>query len=150
MPSVGTFRAQPLTRTFVVTQAPDAEGGETGAAYFTQANIDSWIADNTDSMTKVSDSLLIVTGSFYGTVHNLGSNGYFNVRRSLLDLGKEIIIGNTINSRLLVLRKVKDIENPDYTGVGGTIAYVVVESNYRSSNASPPDNSRFNVSVARC
>jgi hypothetical protein len=148
MPSIGTFRAQPPTRTFAVTQAPGAEGGETGASYFTQATVDSWAAGN-DNITKVSDGLYIIAGNFGNAISGLNDDGSFDIRRSLLDLGKEIIIGNAAQSRLIVLRKVQNIRFIDETG-GGEVGYVVVENNYRSANWPTPDSSEFNVAVARC
>jgi hypothetical protein len=149
MPSIGSFKAQPLTRTFAVTQAPGAEGGETGAAYFTQARVDAWAAANADDVTKVSEGLYIITGSFGSTIDALNPNGSFDIRRSLLDLGKEVIIGNAAQSRLIVLRKVQNIRFIDETG-GGQVGYVVIENNYRSANWPTPDDSDFNVAVARC
>lgn len=146
MPSVGSYKAQPVTRNFVVTQ--DTENDEYGARYFSESNINNWYANNTNDVTKVSEGLYVVTGDFYSTLHDLSSSGTFEAKRSLFDMGKEIVIGNPINSRLLVLRKVKDIQNPAFT-VGGGVGYIVVESNYRSSNAQPPSYSNFNVNVAR-
>jgi hypothetical protein len=146
MPSIGTFRAQPLTRTFAVTRRETGDD-EPGAAYFTQAAIDSWATDN-DSVTKVSAGLYIVSGNFGNTINNLTSADSFEIRRSLLDLGKEVIIGNAAQSRLIVLRKVQNIRFIDETG-GGEVAYVVVENNYRSANWPTPDDSKFNVAVAR-
>jgi hypothetical protein len=150
MPSVGTAIAQNVTRTFTVTQAPGAGEGsaETGAHYFLQSTIDAWYADNASDMTKVSRDFYIITGSFASTIGNLDDDGTFDIRRSLIDMGKEIVIGNPIQSRLLVLRKVKESDSPANGGDGMT-AYVVVESNYRSANWPTPDNSKFNVAVAR-
>ena len=147
MPSVGTFRAQPVTRTFIVTQ--DQDNGEYGAHYFTQANVDSWFENNSEDMTKVSEGLYIVTGNFANTISNLNDSGSFDIRRSLIDLGKEIVIGNEEESRLIVLRKVRYAGPPANGGDGGAAAYIVVESNYRSANYPTPTSSKFNVNVAR-
>lgn len=147
MPSIGTFRAQPVTRTFIVTQ--DQANDEYGARYFTQANIDSWFENNTDEMTKVSEGMYIVTGNFANTISNLNDTGSFDIRRSLIDLGKEIIIGNEEESRLIVLRKVRYAGPPANGGDGGAAAYIVVESNYRSATWPTPSSSKFNVNVAR-
>ena len=146
MPSIGTFRAQPVTRTFIVTQ--DQTNDEYGAHYFTQANVDSWFENNTEYITKVSEGLYIVTGNFASTISNLNDTDSFDIRRSLIDMGKEIVIGNEIESRLIVLRKVRSSAPP--AGVGdGITAYIVVESNYRSANWNTPSGSKFNVNVAR-
>lgn len=147
MPSIGTFRAQPVTRTFIVTQ--DQDNGEYGAHYFTQANVDSWFENNSEDMTKVSEGLYIVTGNFANTISNLNDSGSFDIRRSLIDLGKEIVIGNEEESRLIVLRKVRYAGPPANGGDGGAAAYIVVESNYRSANWPTPTSSKFNVNVAR-
>jgi len=147
MSSVLSFLAQPVTRSFVVTQ--DTNESEYGAYYFSEATINAWAESNAEDLTKVSKGLYIITGNFYSTLHNLSSDGSFEAKRSLLDMGSQIIIGNTIESRLVVLRKVKNIQNPEFTGIGGEVGYIVVESNYRSSSAPPPAYSRFNVNVAR-
>jgi hypothetical protein len=147
MPSIGTFRAQPVTRTFIVTQ--DQDNDEYGARYFTQANIDSWYEDNTDEMTKVSEGMYIVTGNFANIISDLNNSGSFDIRRSLIDLGKEIVIGNEEESRLIVLRKVRYAGPPADGGDGGLAAYIVVESNYRSATWPTPSSSKFNVNVAR-
>ncbi len=135
-----------MTRTFTVTQ--DEDDGESGAFYFTKANIDSWYEDNTDDITKVSEGLYIVTGTFPQIMDNLNSSGSFIYKRSLIDLGKEIVIGNEVESRLIVLRKVRYAAAPA-NGGDGYAAYIVVESNYRSDTRPTPSNSKFNVNVAR-
>lgn len=63
-------------------------------------------------------------------------------------MGKEIVIGNLAQSRLLVLRKVQEAYPPANGGYGIT-AYVVVENNYRSANWPTPSDSTLNVNVAR-
>jgi hypothetical protein len=142
MPSIGTFKAQPLTRTFTVTQ------DISGVKYFTEDDINTWYADNSDDITKVSKGLYIVTGTFASTIDNLDDAGSFDRRRSLLDMGSEIVIGNAVNSRLIVLRKVQEAA-PPADGGDGVTGYVIVESNYRSGTWPTPLNSKFNVGVAR-
>lgn len=148
MSSVSAAFKQPLTRSFVVTQAADNGEGETGAYYFTQATVNEWIADNSSNLTQVTPSLVIITGNFANTIDNLSDDGVFTIRRSLRDLGEQIVIGNPAESRLLVLRLVQATQSPAFT-VGGEVGYIVVESNYRSANWPTPDSSRFNVNVAR-
>ena len=147
MPSIGTYKAQVPTRTFIVTQ--DVSEGEYGAYRFSESAINTWYANNSDNITKVSESLYIVTGTFSSIVDNLNAeNTQFERRRSLRDMGKEIVIGNTVDSRLIVLRKVQEAIPPADGGDGAT-AFIVVESNYRSANWPTPQNSKFNVNVAR-
>jgi hypothetical protein len=147
MPSVGIFKAQPVTRTFIVTQ--DAGNNEYGAYYFTESDIDSWYSANSDNVTKVTSGLYIVnSGNFANTVQDLSNTGVFERKRSLIDMGKEVVIGNVVNSRLLVLRKVQEAI-PPADGGDGIVGYVVVESNYRSANWPTPSNSELNVNVAR-
>jgi len=147
MSSVLSFLAQPVTRSFVVTQ--DVRGSdESGAYYFSEATINAWAESNAEDLTKVSKGLYIITGDFSSTLGSLNPDGSFDIKRSLLDMGAQIIIGNAAESRLLVLRKVKDMQNPAFT-IGGGVGYIVVESNYRSTNFPTPASSSFNVNVAR-
>lgn len=146
MPSIGTFKAQPVTRTFIVTQ--DAQNNEYGAHFFSQATIDSWYDSNSANITKVTDGLYIITGTFASVISNLTPDDSFDRKRSLLDMGKEIIIGNPINSRIIVLRKVQEAA-PPADGGDGHVGYVVVESNYRSATWITPSDSYYSVNVAR-
>ncbi len=143
MPSVGTYKAQPVTRTFVCTQE---SGDHWGTYYFTQSAVDAWIANNSSDINKIGEGLLIVTGDFSDIMSNLSSSGRFTARKSLIDFGKEIVIGNTVNSRLLVLRRV---QTWDYASVGGDgrEAYVVVENN--TEDLASGDAGRWTVRVAR-
>jgi hypothetical protein len=142
MPSVGTYKAQPVTRTFVVTQGPDAN---TGVYYFNKTAIDSWASDNTD-VTKVSDGLYIVKNSadFRDTIYDIDVTGTYEGRKSLVDFGKEVIIGNEVNSRLIVLRRVQFWGNASIGG-DGSEGYVCVENNVSDTG----DYGRFTVRVAR-
>jgi hypothetical protein len=142
MPSIGTFLAQPVTRTFVITQGPDS----TGVYYFSKAAIDTWYDNNSENVTKVSEGLYIVRGAFGSVVGNLNYTGTFDGRKTLIDFGKEVIIGNDINSRLLVLRRVQFWEDASKGG-DGFEGYVVVENN--TDDLAPSDWGRFTVRVAR-
>jgi hypothetical protein len=142
MPSVGTYKAQPVTRTFTVTQGPDS----TGVYYFTQSTIDSWYSSNSSDLSKVSDGLYIVTGNFYNTMNNLNSTGTYDGRKTLIDFGKEIVFGNSVNSRLIVLRRVQFFGAASIGG-DGSEGYVVVENN--TTDLAPSDWGRFTVRVAR-
>ncbi len=148
MPSVGTYKAQPVTRTFVVTQ--DESNDEYGAYYFYQTDVDDWYTSNSSKLTKVGNGLYVVKNSenFSTVVRSLDNSGSFERKRSLIDMGKEIVIGNETNSRLVVLRKVQEAY-PPADGGDGITAYIVVESNYRSANGATPSNSIMNVNVAR-
>ena len=143
MSSLLRFTAQNLTLSFVVTQ--DSNNNETGAYYFTQANVDSWYVSNESAVTKVTDTLYIIPGTTAGTTFDEvilgdgpgeelgGPGGMPSIphRKTLKDMGKEIIFGNTINPRLLVLRRIQKYIN---STEGGTLdpndtVYVVVENN---------------------
>ena len=148
--------AQPLTRSFVVIQSAD----ENGAYFFDEADIDNWYTANKNLIQKIG-SLYIIPGKTSGTTFYdvlRGENGAselevnlnrINQRRTLVDLGKEVIIGNSVDSRLLVLRRVQrpilsqegNATDPDYTG------YVVVENNTEDLGADTWG--RFTVRVAR-
>ncbi len=147
MPSVGSFKAQPVTKTFAVTQG----GGSTGVYIFTNQNINTWYNENSSDVTKVSDSFYIVTGNFYDVVGNrdlngLQDSGEYDGRKSLIDFGKEVIIGNTVNSRLLVLRRVQVWDSASVGGDGREF-YVVSENH--TTDLAPNDWGRLTVRVAR-
>ena len=134
------FSQNPL-RSFVVTQ--DSSNNENGAYFFAESDVDTWYAANKSKITKLGKTLYVILGSTAGStfadVVN-GDNGatkllhsltIINDRKTIKDLGKEIIIGNNIVTRLFVLRRVQRYIasadggslNPDDTG------YVVVENN---------------------
>jgi hypothetical protein len=144
MPSVGTFRAQPVTRAFVITQGPESNG----VYYFSKSAIDTWYDNNFENVTKVSEGLYIVANAatFGSVVGNLNLTGTYDGRKTLIDFGKEVIIGNEINSRLLVLRRVQFWEDASKGG-DGFEGYVVVENN--TNELAPNDWGRFTVRVAR-
>lgn len=147
MPSIGTYKAQPVTRTFAITQGPD----QTGVYYFTPSDVESWYTANSSNVTKVSEGLYIVTSSDFQNVVYNGSNplensGTYSNRKSLLDFGKEIIIGNTVNSRLLVLRRVQIWDDASVGGDGREF-YIVTENN--TYDLAPGGYGRFTVRVAR-
>lgn len=157
MTSVRTAFSQNLTRSFVVTQ--DANNGEQGAYFYSDSDVDTWYAANEGKIVK-SGSIYIIPGTASGyTFYDVltGNNGATQLqhslstldqRKTLRDMGKDIIIGNSIESRLFVLRRVqKYIPNasggatdPDYTG------YVVVENNAEDLFG---DTGRYTVRVAR-
>lgn len=143
MPSVGTFKAQPTTRCFVITQGPDS----TGVYYFLASTIESWYASNSGDVTKLGAGLYIVPGTnFYSVMNNLNNDGSEDGRKTLIDMGKEIIFGNSVNSRLIVLRKIQFF-GPVATGGDGYEAYVCVENN--TTELAPSDWGRYTVRVAR-
>lgn len=153
MPSVGTVFSQPRTKSYAVTQANQ------GAYFYSQADIDNWYNANKSKITKLG-SLYIIPGTTSGSTFIdvlLGNNGAteldhtlndINERKAITDMGKEVIVGNKVNSRLLVLRRVQQYFNaadggasdPDYTG------YVVVENNADDLQG---NTGRFTVRVAR-
>ena len=145
MPSIGTFKAQPVTQSYVVTQ--DSNNDEPGPHYFSQESVDSWKASNASDMTDLGGVIIIPSADFSNIVNDLdGNNDYFNNRKTLMDMGKEIVIGNEINSRIIVLRKLMGETGPAQGALGGAVGYVCVENN----GTAPYNNSgRFTVRVAR-
>ena len=143
MSSVQSAFSQPKTRTFTVTQ--DENNGERGPYVFNQQNVDNWLANNSSDLTTVG-SVVTITGNFANIMDNLSSNGRFENRKSLLDLGKEIIIGVPQESRMIVLRKVRAEGPAANAGDNGNVAYIVTE-NY--SDDTPTNAGRFTVRVAR-
>jgi hypothetical protein len=147
MPSIGSFKAQPLTKTFAITQGPN----QVGVYYFTPQGFNTWYSANTDNITKISDSFFIVTGNFYDIVYDndndnrLRNSGTYDGRKSLVDFGKEIVIGNPVNSRLLVFRRVQVWADSSIGGDGREF-YVLTENNTEDAGS---EYGRFTVRVAR-
>jgi hypothetical protein len=144
MPSVGTFRAQPVTRTFTMTQ--NENEGDNGAYYFRDSTVAAWLANNASNLTAVGNLITIPEANLTNVIDNLNSNGRFSNRKSLLDMGKEIVIGNEINSRMIVLRRVQGQNEGDEGGLGGVTAYICVENNNTDTSS---NRGRFTVRVAR-
>ena len=144
MSSVQSAFSQPKTRTLVVTQNENVDNN--GAYFFSQAAIDSWLSDESSNLSVVG-SVVVVTGDFDNTLNNLNNTGIFQERKSLLDLGKEYIIGNTAESRLIVLRKVRARGAAANAGDDAQLGYVCTE-NYTTDMA-PNNWGRFTVRTAR-
>jgi len=158
MASTQRFFSQPITRNFITTVNTN-EGGY-GVALFNQSDLDDWVEENGSKIEKIG-SMYIVNGTASGfTLEDVveGNNGATSLdatntpitdRRSLKDMGKEISIGTSANSRLLVLRKVL-VYNDSYVA-GNTeetfIGYVTVENNTEDIGNS--NTGRFIVKVAR-
>ena len=152
MSSVRSYKAQPLTHSFVVTQ-----GNSAGPYMFTQAGIDSWLAANS-TVTSVGSLAIVPSSSFVDIVNGVSdptppltggipSIGTYDYRKNLTDMGKEYVIGTDINSRMVVLRLVKLPAVSSVGALGGDVVYVVVENN--CTDLAPNDNGRFSVRVAR-
>lgn len=156
MSSVGRSFAQPVTRNLAVTQ------GEWGAYFYSQRDVNDWLAANA-SVVNVMGSLVLIDGTSAGTTLTdvvLGngsatelnhSNDRIEDRKTIKDMGKDLLIGTSANPRTLVLRQVQrysasakspngDGLNPNYNG------YVVVENN---SSELGGNGGRFTVRVAR-
>jgi hypothetical protein len=150
--------AQRLTRNFVVTQ--DAGNSEQGAYFYSDNDIDFWYAANSANIEKIG-SLYLINGTTSGTTFidvlegNNGateiqhSNNNIDERKTIKDMGKEVIIGTSGEPRLLVLRRVQQyspylcsnsVASSDYNG------YVVVENNAENLQG---NTGRFTVRVAR-
>lgn len=155
MSSVQSYFSQPLTRKLAVTQ-----DGNNGVYFYSAADVDTWYNANKSKITKLSDSMYIVPGSTSGsTFEDVLSGGggateldytlpFITDRKTITDMGKEIVFGNLINSRLFVLRKVQSYTQ---SSVGGSLSsddtgYVVVENNCSDLQG---NLGRFTVRVAR-
>ena len=147
MSSVLRFTSQNVTKSFVVTQ--DDNTGEGGAYFFAQSDIDTWYADNEANISKVGRLYTIPNAVFYSVVYSLGhSLPSILQRKTIKDMGTEVVIGNNIVSRLLVLRRVERYF-PSSVGGGGTndVGYVVVENN--CTDLAPNNQGGLTVRVAR-
>jgi len=143
--SVTRSIAQRLTNAYVVTQ--DENNGEYGAYYFTPSDIADFLADNASSITQLGSHLIINSSDIDNVMDNLETSGRFSNRRSLIDMGKEYVIGTEQDARLLVLRLVRSQETVS-DGSGYTYGYIVVESN--SYDIGTSNAGRFTIRVARC
>jgi hypothetical protein len=143
--SVTRSIAQRLTNAYVVTQ--DTGNGEYGAYYFTPSDIAEFLADNASNITQLGSHLIIHSNNIDNVMDNLNSSGRFNNRRSLIDMGKEYVIGTEQDARLLVLRLVRSQETVS-DGSGYTYGYITIESN--SYDIGNSNMGRFTIRVARC
>ena len=145
--------SQPVTRNFVITN----DGN--GAYFYSQTDIDTWYAANASKVQKLG-SIYLIKGTTSGSTFTdvlLGNNGATELehtlpnidqRKTIKDMGKEILFGDADDTRLLVLRKVQSYSpaaqggptDTDYTG------YIVVENNAEDLGGNA---GRFVVKVAR-
>jgi len=152
MSSVGKSFAQPLTRNFGVTHTAD---------FFSQRDVNNWLQAN-GSVVTVLGSLVLINGTGAGTtltdvvLGNGSATGLMNTnsdivsRRSIKDMGKELLIGTTANPRTLVMRQVQNSSasstSPNGDGLNANYnGYVVVENN----SSVLQGDIRFNVHVSR-
>jgi hypothetical protein len=154
MPSVGSFKAQPVTRTFVVTQ--NNNQGDQGPYFYSENDIATWVSANGNKIRNLG-SLYIIPGTVSGATFLdvlTGNNGAtalnhtqpnINERKNLVDLGKDVVIGNAVESRLLVLRKIQEFGTAA-NGGQGVIGYIVVENNADDLQG---NTGRFAVRAAR-
>ena len=157
MSSIHSEFKQPVTRTLVVTQ--NTNNGEAGGYFFSDADFDVWYQANKSKINKVG-SVYVIPGTTSGSTFVdvlTGSNGATELehsnptleqRKSLKDMGKEIIIGNSVETRMLVFRRVQAYTNSTEGGSAATTynGYVVVENEARDLNN---NSGRFTVRVAR-
>ena len=156
MSSVGRSFAQPVTRNLAVTQ------GEWGAYFYSQRDVNNWLAANSSVIT-VLGSMVLINGTSSGTTLAdvvLGngsateldhSNDRIEDRKTIKDMGKELLIGTTANPRTLVLRQVQrysaSAAAPNGDGLNSNNnGYVVVENN---SVELQQNTGRFTIRVAR-
>lgn len=146
MSSAFSFKAQPVTRSYIVTH--DENNNERGAYYFTESEVEAWIAGNAE-ITAIGSLLNIPSADFRTVLNSLGNqNNRFQERKTLLDMGKEIVIGDEVNSRIVVLRKVMGQQLLANGALGGLVAYICVENNAIDST-NLPNTGRFTPRVAR-
>jgi len=143
--SVTRSIAQRLTNGYVVTQ--DENQGVNGAYYFTPSDMATFLANNASSITQLGSHLIIQSNDIDNIMDNLNVSGIFSNRRSLIDMGKEYVIGTEQDARLLVLRLVRSQETVS-DGSGYAYGYITVESNSYDIGAS--NRGRFTIRVARC
>ena len=153
--------AQNVLRSYVVTQSDN--NSETGAYFFAESDFDDWYSTYQQYITKLGKSVYAIVGSIVGVdtfvdiVRGTGGGANnlnhtlptINYRKTLKDMGKEIIIGNRTVARLLVFRRVQLYTN---SGDSGTLdpedtGYIVVENN--CTDLAPNDRGGFSVRVAR-
>jgi len=153
MTSLQKYLKQRPTRNFTSIFDND---GNLGAYIFTQANVDTWLSNNAAYITNLGGRFYIIPGTATGTTFydvlqgdngrsGLGNSGNLQERKSLLDMGKEIVIGDATESRIVTLRLIRTPVNSQ-TGQDGEIVYVVVENNAADL---PNTAGRFTVRVAR-
>lgn len=156
MSSISAAFKQPLTRSFVNTQNPIGDETGPGPRLFLESDFVAWLSANA-GLIQMLGSLYIIPGTTSGTtmidvLRGDGgatalnySGGELNNRKTLRDLGTEIIIGNRVDSRLVVFRRVASYFTSSL-GQDAEVGYVVVEN-----NCADLDNNggRFQVRVAR-
>ncbi len=157
MSSVSASFKQTLTRSFVNNTA----NGESGIRVFLESDFTAWVAANPGLINTIG-SLYIIPGTAPGTTFvdvitgessppyasatALGySGGTLTQQKTLRDLGTEIVIGNGIDSRLLVFRRVAAYFTST-EGQDATVGYVPIENNCEDLG---PSYGRFTVRVAR-
>jgi hypothetical protein len=160
MSSVRRGIVQNLTRTFAVTQE------QQGAYLFADDAVDAWYAANSAKITKIGNVYVIpstTTANAFASVvmgdddnSRLGDDGggvsRAEDRKSLKDFGTEVVIGNLVEPRLLVLRRVQEYAsstNGGRTGDATKTGYVVTENNCSDLNGEISGQGRFTVRVAR-
>ena len=90
---------------------------------------------------------IVTSNDFTGVVYNLNhSLPYITQRKTFIDLGKSLYIGNSQNADLLVLQKVQVYGLSANGGLSGDVGYVVVENNSYDLNNT---EGRFLVRCAR-
>lgn len=121
MSSVSSRFSQRLTRTLKV--------GETAAYLYPQSEIDFWYAANKSVITKLGNNYVLSAADLSTILENLDNDGNRPpASTSLKDLGREIKIGTTTESALIVLRLV---QLPGLVASNGTPAnYDTVDTGY--------------------
>jgi hypothetical protein len=156
MSSTSSYYSQPLTRAYALTQ--NTNNGEQGAYFFADSDFTDWLAANGSKIQNLG-SVYIIPGTNNGSkfVDVLTGNGataldhtnpIITERKALKDMGKQIIIGNGVESRLLIFRRVQRyISSTEGGALDKTLTgYVVTENNASDLQG---NTGRFTVRVAR-
>jgi len=148
MPSVGTTIAQPKSKKLVNTQNY-GNTGEQGPHFFLQSDFDSWYAEHSSQVTKVSPTLYVVKAgeNFESIAGDIPNQGNINYRRTYTDMGKTLYLGDSTDSGLIVFQLVRLTGLTANGGLSGAVGYVVLENNLTDTPSA--DWGRLTPRVAR-
>jgi len=148
MPSVGTVIAQRKSKKLINTQN-DVQSGEAGPYFFPQGGFDTWYANESADVTKVSPTLYIVKAgaNFAEIAGNIPYDDTIDNRRTFTDMGKTLYLGDSTDSALIVFQLVQVPGLTANGGLSGAVGYVVVENNCKDTPGA--DAGRLVPRVAR-
>ena len=148
MPSVGTVIAQRKSKKLVNTQN-EGQSGENGPYFFPQGGFDTWYANNSDDVTKVSPTLYLVKAGadFANIAGDIPYDSNIDNRRTFTDMGKTLYLGDSTDSALIVFQLVQVPGLTANGGLSGAVGYIVVENNCKDTPSA--DWGRLTPRVAR-